>query len=266
MSEHAFVVRAIESGLRVDGRQRLEQRPLSMDLRSENGSVKLQMGGTQVLAVVTAELVEPLPDRMSEGVVAFFVEFSPMASPTFEVGRPSEDAVELSRLLERVLRKSQAVDIESLCVIAGKRVWSVRCDVTVLDHCGNLPDAALLASLAALKHYQLPAVAVSGHGDEAVVDVLPAAQAEPRSLVFHHTPVPVTFGFFRNAQSGALFSVVDPDEREEQVACPATVTRPAPPHGPLLPGPASRASPPGSNCGPPPLPCASEVTHGSHRR
>ena len=62
------------------------------------------------------------------------------------------------RLLERSLRKSQAVDVETLCVVAGKRVWSVRCDVTVVDHRGNLADSVNLAALAALRHLRLPAV------------------------------------------------------------------------------------------------------------
>ena len=88
-------------------------------------------------------------------------------------------AVELMRLLERAVRKSQAVDIESLCVIAGKRVWSVRCDITILDHCGNLTDAVVLAAISALKHFRLPAVTVAGAGDEAMVRVLPLDQVKP---------------------------------------------------------------------------------------
>ena len=123
--------------------------------------MQVRLGETKVLAVATADLVEPYPDRPTEGVLQFFVELSAMASPAFEPGRPSEAAIELMRP-GRALRKSQALDIESLCVVAGRHVWSIRVDVTVLDHCGNLSDAVTIAALAALKHLRLPAVKIDG--------------------------------------------------------------------------------------------------------
>jgi exosome complex component RRP45 len=220
-SEREFIVRALEKGVRVDGRRLLQARALSVAFGADLGSVEVALGETRVLAAVTAELVEPYPDRAAEGALQVFVDFSPMASPLFEPGRPSDDAVELMRLLERALRRSQAVDVEALCVVAGRRVWSVRCDVTVLDHRGNLADACLAAALAALRTYQLPAVAVTGAGDEATVRVLPAEQAERQPLVFHHTPVGVTVGFFVGPSGGAPVAAFDPTDREEIVMAAA---------------------------------------------
>lgn len=217
ISEQAFIMKALSEGLRVDGRRTHELRPISIAFGTDGakGSVQVRLGETKVLAVATADLVEPYPDRPTEGVLQFFVELSAMASPAFEPGRPSEAAIELMRLLERALRKSQALDIESLCVVAGRHVWSIRVDVTVLDHCGNLSDAVTIAALAALKHLRLPAVKIDGSGDSAKVEILPADQAERQPLVFHHTPVSVSLGFF--AQDGAIDYVLDPTEREEMV-------------------------------------------------
>ena len=45
-----------------------------------------------------------------------------MASPSFEVGRPSSVATEITRTLERCVKESRAVDTESLCIIAGEKV------------------------------------------------------------------------------------------------------------------------------------------------
>jgi exosome complex component RRP45 len=228
-SESRFITNALASGLRVDGRRPLEARPLLVALGSVAGSVQVKLGATQVLAVATAELVEPYPDRPAEGVLQFFVEFSPMASPAFEAGRPPEAAVEMSRLLDRALRMSQAIDVESLCVVASKHVWSVRTDVTVIDDRGNLTDAATFAALVALRHLRLPPVSVSGVGDEASASVLSMDQGEPTPLVFHHTPVAVSLGFFRGGSGGGsgggsvggasaeMLSVVDPTDREELV-------------------------------------------------
>ena len=60
--------------------------------------------------------------RPNEGSLRFNVEFSPMASPNFEPGRPTENANELARLIERGLRETKAVDLEALCVLAGRKV------------------------------------------------------------------------------------------------------------------------------------------------
>lgn len=63
-----------------------------------------------------------LSHRPNEGSLRFNVEFSPMGSPNFEPGRPTEEAIELSRLVERGLRETKAVDLEALCVLAGRKV------------------------------------------------------------------------------------------------------------------------------------------------
>jgi exosome complex RNA-binding protein Rrp42 (RNase PH superfamily) len=82
----------------------------------------VHLGSTRVMTVVTAELEAPYPDRPNEGSFKFSVEFSPMASPAFEPGKPGEDAIELGRIIERSLRQSHAIDPEALCVLAGRKV------------------------------------------------------------------------------------------------------------------------------------------------
>ena len=64
----------------------------------------------------------PFSCRPNEGSVRFNVEFSPMASPNFDAGRPGEAAIELARLVERSLRETRAIDQEALCVLAGRKV------------------------------------------------------------------------------------------------------------------------------------------------
>ncbi|RLN62696.1 hypothetical protein BBJ28_00026640, partial [Nothophytophthora sp. Chile5] len=111
------------------------------------------------------KIVPPFPDRPSEGFLHFAVELSPMASPSFEAsasaGRGAASSVaaaELARLVERGVRESRALDTEALAVVAGEKVWAITCHVHVLDHGGNLVDAASLAAIAALMHYRRPEV------------------------------------------------------------------------------------------------------------
>jgi exosome complex RNA-binding protein Rrp42 (RNase PH superfamily) len=87
----------------------------------------------------------PFRDRPSEGIFNVNVDVGPMASPQAEQGRPSEATVELTRMLERVLKQTGAVDTESLVVQAGRWVWSVRVDINVLDNHGDLACAVSLA-------------------------------------------------------------------------------------------------------------------------
>lgn len=45
------------------------------------------MQSTRVLARVSADVTAPFADRKFDGVFSISTEFSPMASPAFEVGR-----------------------------------------------------------------------------------------------------------------------------------------------------------------------------------
>lgn len=42
---------------------------------------------TRVIARISVEVTTPLPERKFDGVFQISTEFSPMASPAFEVGR-----------------------------------------------------------------------------------------------------------------------------------------------------------------------------------
>lgn len=75
-------------------------------LCSEDGSAEVHLGQTRVLAFVTSQLVQPYRDRPNEGTLSVFTEFSPMADPSFEPGRPGQSAVELGRVIDRGLRCS----------------------------------------------------------------------------------------------------------------------------------------------------------------
>lgn len=134
----------------------------------------------RIICRVSCEIVEPFPDRPNEGFFNFTIEFSPMADPSFEVGRPSEVAIELGRIIERGLRESKAIDTEALCIISGekveflvhslfklahfkkKKVWFVRCDIHIVDNGGNLLDCASIAAITALCNFRRPATTISG--------------------------------------------------------------------------------------------------------
>ena len=76
--------------------------------------------------------------------------------------RQSDQSVELNRLLERNVKQSRFLDVESLCIRGGEKVWQIRVDLNVLNHDGNILDCANIALVCAVAHFRLPEVSVIG--------------------------------------------------------------------------------------------------------
>ncbi|KAK9779449.1 putative Exosome complex component rrp45 [Seiridium cardinale] len=192
LNEKAFLVQALQEGHRLDGREFEQFRKLELNFGDQYGVADVTLGKTRVLAKVSAEVTVPYPDRPFDGIFTIASELSPMASPAFEVNRPTETEVLLSRLLEKTVRRSNALDTESLCLIAGQKVWSIRVDLHVLSHDGNLIDASCLAVVAALRHFRKPDTSMEGE----TLTVYTPAEREPVSLSWLHTPLCITFSFY----------------------------------------------------------------------
>ncbi|KAJ9158432.1 Exosome complex component rrp45 [Coniochaeta hoffmannii] len=210
LNEKQFVLQALKDNLRQDGRDLDAYRPLDLTFGDEYGHADVKLGKTRVLAKASAEVTVPYTDRPLDGIFTIAAELSPMTSPSFEVGRPTEIEVLLSRLLEKTVRRSGALDTESLCLVAGQKCWSVRVDVHVLSHDGNLIDAACFAVVAALRHFRKPDTSM----EAGVLTVYTPAEREPVPLGWLHSPFCVTFSFF--GDEGEI-SVLDATWLEEQV-------------------------------------------------
>jgi len=207
--ERRFLLRAIEEKKRLDGRQTYDYRNLKISFGTDYGCCIVELGKTRVLGQVSCELVSPKLNRATEGILFFNLELSQMAAPAFEPGRQSDLLVKLNRLLERCLRNSKCIDTESLCVVAGEKVWQIRVDLHLLNHDGNIIDAASIAAIVALCHFRRPDVSVQG--DE--VTLYTPEERDPVPLSIHHMPICVSFAFFQQG----TYLLVDPNEREERV-------------------------------------------------
>lgn len=137
--EKAFVENAILEALRIDKRHLNEFRNLAIVFGREHGSVICTLGGTKVFAQVSCEVSTPKATRPNEGTLFINMEMGPMAAPHLEVGFPLTDScIQINRILERTLRESRCIDLESLCIIAEEKVWNLRVDISVLNHEGNV--------------------------------------------------------------------------------------------------------------------------------
>ncbi|KAI0698017.1 ribosomal protein S5 domain 2-like protein [Cytidiella melzeri] len=209
--EKEFVYSSLEQGLRLDGRLPLEMRNPILTFGQDLGWVECSMGKTRVLAQVDGKMVKPTPERPLEGIITIHSEISPMASSDYEPGRPSDEEVTMARMLDKVLRRSDAVDKESLCVLAGQRVWHIRLTIHCLADAGNLLDCACLAGIVALKHFRRPEVEVEG--DE--VTIHHPSERAPVPLSMHHTPYCFTFACFPDSETSPI---LDPTNLEQRLS------------------------------------------------
>ncbi|KFA46757.1 hypothetical protein S40293_08128 [Stachybotrys chartarum IBT 40293] len=215
LSERTFVSQALEEGLRIDSRSFEQYRPLTLTFGDEYGVAEVKLGKTSVLAKVSAEATVPYADRPFDGVFQISSELGPMVAPSFEVGRPTETEVLLSRLLEKTIRRSGALDTESLCLVAGKKCWSVRVDLHVLSHDGNLIDTCCFAVIAALRHFRKPDTSMDGEE----VTIYTPAEREPVPLSWLHSPFCVTFNFFGDEGETVLLDATWLEEQLRVSSC-----------------------------------------------
>ncbi|MBU5689892.1 MAG: exosome complex protein Rrp42 [Candidatus Aenigmatarchaeota archaeon] len=154
-----YILKLLEKDERLDGRKLDQFRPIVIEkgiIERAEGSARVKIGKTDIIAGVKMEIETPFPDTPNEGTLKTNIEFAPIAHPDFIPGPPSEDATEIARVVDRGIRESNSIDLEKLCLIEGEKVWGVFIDLHVINHDGNLIDASSLASVAALMNTKIP--------------------------------------------------------------------------------------------------------------
>lgn len=196
-----YIYKTLMEKKRIDGRDLLDYRNIEIEtdfIEVAEGSARVKLGNTEVLAGIKMSTGEPFPDTPEMGVITTNAELIPMASPSFEAGPPDENSIELSRVVDRGLREGEIIDLSSLCIEPGEKVWIMFLDIHVLDYDGNLFDASALASVAALATTKVPA---------SQYDI-----GEDFPLEIKNWPVMTTFAKIRD------IIIADPALDEEKVA------------------------------------------------
>ncbi len=202
------------AGKRFDGRKLEENRDFKIEYGVSNkaeGSARIRLGKTEVVVGVKLGVDAPYPDSMDKGNLMVSGDLLPLASPRFEAGPPKFNAIELPRLVDRVIRHSGIIDLSKLIIKKGEKVWTVFIDIYPINDDGNLIDAACIAAVAALKEAVLPGIDENGNADyeKRTKEKLPLAKEV----------IPVLVTFFKLGDSILL----DPT-REEEEACEARIT------------------------------------------
>lgn len=200
----AQMLELLARGKRLDERTPEQHRPITIQtgmIQKANGSAIVTLGNTEVIAGVKIATGAPFPDTPDKGLLVVNAEILPLASPYAEPGPPSEEAIELARVVDRGIRESEMVSLGNLCIVEGKTVYTVFVDVNIMNVDGNLFDATSYAVVSALRTAKMKKYEVE---NEKVV-----MRDEAIPVPVNRTPVSVTL-----ARIGDRL-VVDPNSEEE---------------------------------------------------
>ncbi|MHB8568076.1 MAG: exosome complex protein Rrp42 [Nitrososphaerales archaeon] len=197
----------LANGKRLDGRGLLDIRELTVTpnvIEKAEGSARVKLGNTELIAGVKVNLGTPFPDTPDKGLLVVSAEVLPLASPYAEPGPPDESTIELARVADRGIRESGMIDVSKLVLVEGKHVYAVFVDVSILNVDGNLFDATSYAVVAALMTAKIPRYELSAAG-------APVKTSEHVSLPIQTVPISIT-----TAKIGDQL-ILDPTSEEEAV-------------------------------------------------
>lgn len=211
----------LKQGKRFDGRKPEEFREVFIETgisKKAEGSARVRIGKTEVIAGVKLDTMAPYTDSPDKGNLTVTAELLPMSSERFENGPPKFPAIEVGRLTDRAIRESKFIQMEKLCIKKGEKVWGIYVDIYSINDDGNLIDASLLAAIAALKTAKMPKY------DEETEKVLFGEWTNEKVPVMKEPPITITAHRIGDSW------LVDPTLEEEDLS-EARVTIGASPEG-----------------------------------
>ena len=151
-----YVEAVLLNNERLDGRKFDEFRKpveISYDVSNKaEGSARVKIGKTEVIAGVKMDVGKPYADSSDKGNLMVGAERLPVSNPEFLPGPPNAQTIELARIIDRGIRESGMIDLKKLCIKEGELVWNIIIDIYTINDDGNLIDASALAAIAALKN------------------------------------------------------------------------------------------------------------------
>ena len=157
--EIARVVELARQGKRVDGRGFEQMRDFSVEVNKyENaeGSARVKLGNTEIVAGLKMNVDKPYPDSPDEGSISIGAELTPLAHGDYEAGPPSLDEIEIARVVDRGIRESKALDFKAFCIKEGEAAWVAFLDFYAINSDGNMFDAGSIAALVSFMHARIP--------------------------------------------------------------------------------------------------------------
>jgi exosome complex component RRP43 len=230
-----YFERFLRDGLRLDGRALNVSRAVTVAVQtnpSADASAVIKVGGTSIMAGVRLEVMIPKETAPEDGSVVVNVEMTSLSYPDYRPGKQTATVHTITQALNDLFLRNKVFDTKQLCISPGQAVWVAYLDLYILDACGSLMDACLLAAVAALLSTTLPAVHVTDEGNverDSTEGPSAGAALAPQGtpLALSCTPTALTCGVY------GQHLIPDPDH-EEEALMDATITTIINEHGQLL--------------------------------
>jgi len=205
------IIEYLNEGKRFDERGLRDFRKITVETgisKNAEGSARVIIGKTEVLAGVKMAMGEPYTDSPDSGTMMVSVELSPIASQKFELGPPKIESIELARIVDRGIRESGFIDFSKLCVKKGEAVWTIFIDIYPINHDGNLIDASALAAIAALKTAVFPEY-------DKETNKVKYGEFSTKKLPLADENMPLTTTFYKIGNKIVLDPIVEEEETAE---------------------------------------------------
>lgn len=189
--ERDYISDLLKKGKRIDGRGLFDIRDVKIEtdfIPKAEGSADIRLGSSRVICGIKYDVGTPYMDSPDEGVATCMTEFVPFASPMFETGPPSIEAIEVARVVDRGIRHGNCIDNKKLCIKKGEQVYIIFIDMYIMNYAGNLIDAGAIAAITALVSAKIPSAKFDEEKGEAVWD------GKWMKLPLNELPVSITFG------------------------------------------------------------------------
>ncbi|KAG0261877.1 Exosome complex component RRP42 [Mortierella polycephala] len=180
-AERDYILKGIECNIRADGRQRPDYREVILEtgvVSQTSGSARVRIaGGSDVLVSVKAEIGSPSASQQFEGrgaddlnneLTQMMSRFLHHTKTTFTTPSSSSSQGSAGAGASTTAGSSSStggINLSKLCIIPGQQCWILYIDALVLDYGGNLMDAILMGTRAAIFDTQIPKTEVQDLGD-----------------------------------------------------------------------------------------------------
>lgn len=216
--------------IRLDGRKPLDYRDVVINLTryETTSSAIVQIHSTHVICTLHGDIVQPSKDRPNEGIISFSANVSFQTERSGGINSINDS--DICRMLERSIKESDAIDLESLCVLVGEKVWHLKCNINVMDCSGgSVLDACSIAAIGAFQAFRKSEISINDNissidmnenilidGNYSHIIVHSTDSREPLPLALHHTPITISFAIFTNINQKTIL-LVDTTLQEEQI-------------------------------------------------
>lgn len=219
-----YLFEGLKNNLRLSNRKFDELRSIDIKLSDlEYGYVELSWGLTKLIVKISSRIIEPYKDRPFEGIFTINCELS---NNFIKLNNGDDNIIDenlICRTLEKSIKRSNSLDLENLCIIAGEKVWEIIIDLNYLNYDGNLIDSGCLGIMIGLLDFKKNDISINNSNNNQGIKIFDLNERQPIELSILHIPICLTYSFYNlsskemNLKSNEINEIylLDADSLEE---------------------------------------------------